>query len=147
MKINIGDKRVLTIAMLGEYRETLMLGFWQVWALDRCLLMHSPGSPGSVSCGAALPTASVINGIPQTCTVRDEQWESWNMLQGWGKKSGTGKSCFYSHSGPGSSALGLQCNGGKRMVLAIQYLGDARCCVTVLPAGSQLTSAQIRHPA
>lgn len=32
MKINIGDKRDLTIAMLGEYRETLMLGFWQVWA-------------------------------------------------------------------------------------------------------------------
>lgn len=30
MKINITDKRNQTIAMLGEYSETLMLGFWQV---------------------------------------------------------------------------------------------------------------------
>lgn len=29
MKINIRDKRN-AIAMLGEYSETLMLGFWQV---------------------------------------------------------------------------------------------------------------------
>lgn len=30
MKTNIREKRNLTIAMLGEYSETLMLGFWQV---------------------------------------------------------------------------------------------------------------------
>lgn len=30
MKINMRDKRNLTIAMLGEYSKTLMLGFWQV---------------------------------------------------------------------------------------------------------------------
>lgn len=32
MKINIRDKSNLTVAMLGEYGETLMLGFGQVLA-------------------------------------------------------------------------------------------------------------------